>query len=118
MKLGAADVDGIEGHDMYVYQHSNHNCIIGAAETHPIVREGKTVTHINFQPGKIDHLKLQIKGKGKKVRVCSLGRGSAPALQHDPLATHGGVVLLMAARGVCGEHRAGIGCSRMQGCAK
>jgi hypothetical protein len=83
---------------MYVYQHSNHNCIIGAAETHPIVREGKTVTHINFQPGKIDHLKLQIKGKGKKVRVCSLGSGSGPSpLLHDSLTPHGDVVMLMVA---------------------
>jgi hypothetical protein len=55
---------------MYVYQHSNHNCIVGVADTHPLVREGKTVTKINFSPGggKVDHLKMKITGKGKKVR--------------------------------------------------
>jgi len=60
------NVDGIEGHDQYIYQHSNHNCVVGMADTHPIVREGKTVTQINFKPAKLDHLSMQVKGKTKK----------------------------------------------------
>lgn len=66
--LSSQDADGVEGHDQYVYQHSNHNCIIGVAETHPLVREGKTVTHVNFKPDKLDHMNMQVRGKTKKVK--------------------------------------------------
>lgn len=54
------------GHQ-YLYQHTNHICVVGLAKDHPILKEGKTVKGISFKSGKFDYSQIEVSGRTKKV---------------------------------------------------
>eukprot|EP01135_Chromosphaera_perkinsii_P001996 Nk52_evm43s215 gene=Nk52_evmTU43s215 len=62
----AKDCNGKEGHNQYVYQHSNRLCVIGIHPTHSIFAEKLRITKVNFQMGKFDRSVSKMHGKRKK----------------------------------------------------
>jgi len=59
--------DAKDGHDQLVMLHSNRICLITLAPNHPVIRDQKTISHLNFQvTSKINRLDNSVRGKGKK----------------------------------------------------
>jgi len=58
--------------EQYLYQHTNHICVVGLAKEHPIIKEGKTVKSVNFKSGKFDYSQIEVSGKAKKVQFATL----------------------------------------------
>ncbi|XP_062606335.1 protein Abitram-like [Saccostrea cucullata] len=52
--------------DLCILTHSNRICIVTVSEWHPIIREGKTVSKINFEVDGMNRLDNKISGKGKR----------------------------------------------------
>lgn len=49
-----------------VHNHSNGIIVVGLAESHPLIREGKTVARVHFKGGKRDFTQNVVEGKHKK----------------------------------------------------
>jgi len=60
------DGGGEKGEDHCILFHSNRICLVTLAFSHPIVREKKEISKIDFQvSANIDRLKNKVSGKGK-----------------------------------------------------
>ncbi|XP_045169738.1 protein Abitram-like [Mercenaria mercenaria] len=55
-----------EGEDVCVLVHSNKICVICLAETHPICKDKKKVTSVDYQFDNVNRLCNRVSGKGKK----------------------------------------------------
>uniref|UniRef100_A0A224YZN5 Protein Abitram n=1 Tax=Rhipicephalus zambeziensis TaxID=60191 RepID=A0A224YZN5_9ACAR len=61
------DANGKEGHDQCALFHSNRIVLVTLAPSHPIIREKKTVTKVDYQVNeKLNRLNNQVSGKWKK----------------------------------------------------
>ncbi|XP_069476730.1 protein Abitram [Ambystoma mexicanum] len=62
-----ADMKGKPCEDHCVLQHSNRICIITLAESHPVLRSGRTITKINYQiSANCCRLQNRVSGKSKR----------------------------------------------------
>lgn len=61
------DANGKKGHDQCALFHSNRIVLVTLAPSHPIIREKKTVTKVDYQVNeKLNRLNNQVSGKWKK----------------------------------------------------
>ncbi|XP_042149043.1 protein Abitram-like [Ixodes scapularis] len=61
------DASGQKGEDQCALFHSNRIVLVTLAPSHPILREGKTATKVNFQVNeKLNRLSNQVSGKWKR----------------------------------------------------
>ncbi|GAQ92067.1 hypothetical protein KFL_009160030 [Klebsormidium nitens] len=66
----ALDVNGIQGHDQYIYRHPNGLCIVGLAPSHPALQPGRNIQRVDFN--------LKKDGKGHEDMKGKLKRNAQP----------------------------------------
>ncbi|KAM4705843.1 protein Abitram [Rhinophrynus dorsalis] len=61
------DVKGKPCEDHCILQHSNRICVVTLAECHPVLQNGKTIKHINYQiSDNCSRLQNKVSGKAKR----------------------------------------------------
>ncbi|XP_063778992.1 protein Abitram isoform X2 [Pseudophryne corroboree] len=62
-----ADVKGKPREDFCILQHSNRICVITLAECHPVLKNGKAISSINYQiSNNCSRLQNKVSGKSKR----------------------------------------------------
>ncbi|XP_002734820.1 protein Abitram-like [Saccoglossus kowalevskii] len=61
------DVNGRPGEDLCILQHSNKVIIVTIADSHPLIKNNKTIKNVTFQVTKnLNRMDNKVSGKGKK----------------------------------------------------